>query len=127
MDVEFTVQDVFALTRPQWKFAATMEEASKAFHLAVAQDQKSAVAGRAMEVDEASSGPSSEDEHGDADDVEVFGEGDEESDSEEAEEGDVSHVLGPPFLGAPLLTLHMRRTQKVLRLTRATLTTRPSS
>jgi regulator of nonsense transcripts 2 len=35
MDVEFVVQDMFALLRPQWKVATTFEEASQAFGEAV--------------------------------------------------------------------------------------------
>lgn len=31
MDVEFDLQDVFALVRPQWKLVATLEEAGAAF------------------------------------------------------------------------------------------------
>ena len=31
MDVEFDLQDLFALVRPQWKMVATLEEAGAAF------------------------------------------------------------------------------------------------
>ena len=85
MDIEFTVQDIFALTRPQWKLAANLEEAAKAFQLAIAQDQKTAGADKAMDVDEASSGASTDDENADADEVEPYGDPDEESDSEDEE------------------------------------------
>ena len=40
MDIEFLIQDVFALTRPHWKLASNLDEASKAFQLAMVQDQK---------------------------------------------------------------------------------------
>ncbi|KAK4236638.1 armadillo-type protein [Achaetomium macrosporum] len=40
MDIEFLVQDIFALTRPQWKLASNLEEATKVFQLAIIQDQK---------------------------------------------------------------------------------------
>ncbi|KAF3055689.1 Regulator of nonsense transcripts 2 [Daldinia childiae] len=62
MDIEFIVQDTFSLTRPQWKLATTLEEATKAFQLAVAQDQKNAGLDKSVDQDEASSGASSEDE-----------------------------------------------------------------
>jgi regulator of nonsense transcripts 2 len=92
MDIEFIVQDVFALTRPQWKLASNIEEASRAFQLAVAQDQKTSGLEKAAEpADADSDGPSD----GEMDDVEAevdaeagIGEGDEESESdEEAEVG----------------------------------------
>lgn len=81
MDIEFTVQDVFALTRPQWKLASNLDEATKAFQLAVAQDQKMAGADKALEADDGTSGPSSDDGEGDGDEVEPF----DESASEEEE------------------------------------------
>src|SRR6266566_6604697 len=81
MDIEFIVQDTFALTRPQWKLASNLEEASKAFHLAVAQDQKTSGMDKATEADEASIEASSEDEIADEHDAE----GDDDSDSEEEE------------------------------------------
>lgn len=84
MDIEFTVQDIFALTRPQWKLASNLEEAAKAFQLAVAQDQKSAGVDKVGELDDASSS-SSDDENGDADDVENDNDGDDSSASEEEE------------------------------------------
>ncbi|KAI2780793.1 ARM repeat-containing protein [Daldinia loculata] len=62
MDIEFIVQDTFSLTRPQWKLATTLEEATKAFQLAVAQDQKNAGLDKGVDQDEASSDASSEDE-----------------------------------------------------------------
>lgn len=90
MDIEFIVQDVFALTRPQWKLASNIEEASRAFQLAVAQDQKTSGLDKAAEpADADSDGPSD----GEMDDVEAevdaeagIGEGDEDSESEEEAE-----------------------------------------
>ncbi|KXJ95607.1 MIF4G domain-containing protein [Microdochium bolleyi] len=79
MDIEFIVQDTFSLTRPQWKLATSMEEAVKAFQLAIAQDQKNAGGDKAGEQDDASSDSSSDDD-GDGDiDLPEAG-GDEESD-----------------------------------------------
>ncbi|KAL7895388.1 armadillo-type protein [Trichoderma sp. SZMC 28014] len=88
LDIEFLVLDTFALTRPQWKFVEDIEEATKAFQLAISQDQKTAGVDKAIEADDATSGPSSEDENGDMDDVEADGDGDDESVSEEEEEAE---------------------------------------
>ncbi|KAK4156234.1 armadillo-type protein [Chaetomidium leptoderma] len=63
MDIEFLVQDIFALTRPQWKLASNIEEATKVFQLAVAQDQKTSGLDKVMEQDDGLSGASSDDEH----------------------------------------------------------------
>lgn len=86
--------DTFALTRPQWKFVEDIEEATKAFQLAISQDQKTAGVDKVIEADDATSGPSSEDENGDMDDVEADGDGDDESVSEEEEEAEVRY--NPP-------------------------------
>ncbi|KAI0852441.1 ARM repeat-containing protein [Daldinia vernicosa] len=92
MDIEFIVQDTFSLTRPQWKLATTLEEATKAFQLAVAQDQKNAGLDKSADQDEASSGASSEDEgdggEGDGDGDIVLPEADGD-DSELDDEDDV--------------------------------------
>ena len=86
MDIEFIVQDIFALTRPQWKLASNFDEASKAFQLAVAQDQKTSGLDKAIDQDDAPSEASSDDEN--ADDL-PDPDGDEESGSEEEEEAEV--------------------------------------
>lgn len=65
MDIEFIVQDIYALTRPQWKLASNLEEASKAFQLAITQDQKTSGLDKAAEQDDASSGASSDEGEGD--------------------------------------------------------------
>lgn len=65
MDIEFLVQDIFALTRPQWKLASNIEEATKVFQFAVAQDQKTSGLGKVAEQDDAMSEVSSDDENGD--------------------------------------------------------------
>lgn len=90
MDIEFIVQDVFALTRPQWKLASNIEEASKAFQLAMAQDAKTSGIDKAAEPEEPDSDGSSDDGMGDneADTGIPEADGDEES---EEEEDDVSH------------------------------------
>lgn len=82
MDIEFIIQDTFALTRPQWKLASNLEEASKAFQLAIAQDQKVSGADKIIDPDDASIGSSSDDEDGDADLPEAEAD-EEETDSED--------------------------------------------
>jgi len=88
MDIEFIVQDIFALTRPQWKLASNLEEASRVFQLAMAQDQKSSGLDKLAEQDDATSGASSDDEN--ADDLPIpDGEGEEDSSGSEDEEAEV--------------------------------------
>lgn len=89
MDIEFSIHDVFSLTRPQWKLASNLEEAAKAFQLAVAQDQKASGAEKAADAYEPSSGPSSDEENIDADELDAEGEDDDSaSDEEEAEDAE---------------------------------------
>jgi regulator of nonsense transcripts 2 len=52
MDIEFIVQDIFALTRPQWKLASNIEEAGEAFRLAMVQDQKTSGTEKSVEPEE---------------------------------------------------------------------------
>jgi len=82
MDIDFIVQDIFALTRPQWKLASNIEEASKVFQLAVAQDQKSTGQDKGIEQDDRTSEASSDDENGD----------DQDDDDESASEGEEAEV-----------------------------------
>jgi regulator of nonsense transcripts 2 len=91
MDIEFIVQDIFALTRPQWKLASNLEEAAKAFQLAVAQDQKTSGLDKLAEADDGMSGGSSDEENGDDMDL-VEPEDDDESGSEE---GDIEAEVCP--------------------------------
>lgn len=63
MDIEFLVQDIFALTRPQWKLASNIEEATKVFQLAMAQDQKTSGLDKIVEQDDGTSAASSDDEN----------------------------------------------------------------
>jgi len=83
MDIEFIVQDVFALTRPQWKLASNIEEASKAFQLAMAQDQKTSGMDKVLEAEaEADDSDSSDDDMGDIGLPPAEVDGDSESDDE---------------------------------------------
>jgi len=90
MDIEFIVQDVFALTRPQWKLASNLEEASRAFQLAMAQDQKTSGMDKAAEPEDPDSDGSSDDGIGDNDAETGLPEADAEEDSESDEDVDVS-------------------------------------
>jgi len=85
MDIEFIVQDTYLLTRPQWKLATNLEEATKAFQLAIAQDNKNSGVEKAPDTDDMSV-------HSSSDDDGVEGEGevaDAEADSDrESELGD---------------------------------------
>lgn len=108
MDIEFIVQDTFSLTRPQWKLATNLEEASKAFQLAITQDQKNAGLDKTAEQDDASSDTSSDDDgvEGDGDIVlpEAEGDGDEDIDSED-EDADVSSYNHSTFTSPKLTTV----------------------
>ena len=93
MDIEFIVQDTFSLTRPQWKLATNLEEASKAFQLAITQDQKNAGLDKNVEQDDASSDATFDDDggEGDGDMILPEAEGDEEDgESGEDEDGEVN-------------------------------------
>ncbi|KAI6382007.1 hypothetical protein MCOR25_000887 [Pyricularia grisea] len=93
MDIEFIVQDTYALTRPQWKLATNLEEASKAFQMAIAQDQKNSGIDKVLEQDDGTSGPSSDDGEGDGDDLNIADvDEDEDVESDEDEDHDGSHV-----------------------------------
>ncbi|KAI0158461.1 MIF4G domain-containing protein [Pestalotiopsis sp. NC0098] len=87
MDIEFIVQDVYSLTRPQWKLATSLEEASKAFQLAIAQDQKNAGVDSAAdpdpEADDDAESVASSDEEGDGDAIVPEGDGEEDPNSED--------------------------------------------
>lgn len=52
MDIEFVVQDTFALVRPQWKIAADLTEAAGIFAEACANNYKASEADKAAEVEE---------------------------------------------------------------------------
>ena len=65
MDVDFIVQDTFALVRPQWKLATNLDEAGRAFADAVAQNYKTQEAAKQTEPDESDDETSSEDAVGD--------------------------------------------------------------
>lgn len=88
MDIEFIVQDTYSLVRPQWKLATNLEEASKAFQLAIMQDQKNAGLDKTIEPDDAESDTSSDDDGGEGDENLVLPEDDGEEDSNSEDEED---------------------------------------
>lgn len=61
MDIEFIVQDTYALTRPQWKLASDLSEAAQLFGEAVAQNYKVQEADKAPEPDDDAESSSSDD------------------------------------------------------------------
>ena len=83
MDIDFMMQDTFALTRPQWKLASDFDEAGRAFADAVAQNYKSQEAEKAAEPEDADDGSSSD--GGDDDELQVPEMDDVHSSSEEVE------------------------------------------
>lgn len=89
MDIEFIVQDIYSLTRPQWKLASNLEEASRIFQLAVAQDQKNSGLNKPAEPEEPDTSESSDD------DGERLPEPDPDADEEssESEEVDVCFLF----------------------------------
>ena len=52
MDVDFTVQDTFALMRPQWKIAPTFDDAGRAFAEMVKQNYSLQESERTVELEE---------------------------------------------------------------------------
>ncbi|KAK4465274.1 regulator of nonsense transcripts 2 [Cladorrhinum samala] len=98
MDIEFLVQDIFALTRPQWKIASNFSEASEVFRLAVAQDHKSSGLDKATEQadqDDRTSEASSDDEDN-ADDVQLVDD-DEDVNSEDGDAEDQDSDQHSPY------------------------------
>jgi regulator of nonsense transcripts 2 len=88
MDIEFIVQDTFSLTRPQWKLATNLDEATKAFQLAIAQDQKNAGLDKVVDPDDADSEASSDDEGMEGDDMLPEADGEEDENSEDEDDND---------------------------------------
>ncbi len=88
MDIEFIVQDIFSLTRPQWRLASNLDEASRSFQLAVASDQKNSGLNKPAEPEEPDSSESS------SDDGERLPQRDADEESSDSEEVDVgSHQV----------------------------------
>ncbi|KAF7592230.1 hypothetical protein BBP40_000502 [Aspergillus hancockii] len=83
MDVDFLVQDTFSMTRPQWKLVTDLQEATRIFGEAVAQNYKTQDTERPAEQDDDDAESSSSDD-GFEDDVMPEVEEEQES-SDEAE------------------------------------------
>lgn len=84
MDIDFAVQDAYALVRPDWKLVYNLDEAGKLFADAVKQNYQTAAIDKAAEADEEES-ESDVDDGGD-DEVQIpEGVEDEKSSGEEAE------------------------------------------
>ena len=52
MDIDFIVQDTFAIIRPQWKLATNLEEASRCFAEVVKQNYKTLEMEKSIEPEE---------------------------------------------------------------------------
>ncbi|PWY90751.1 ARM repeat-containing protein [Aspergillus heteromorphus CBS 117.55] len=85
MDVDFLVQDTFSMTRPQWKLATDLEEATQIFSEAVAQNFKTQNAERPTDPEEDDSESSSSDEGLEEDAIPEAEDDQESSDEAEAE------------------------------------------
>lgn len=92
MDIDFMIQDTFALTRPQWKLVTDLEEAGRAFAEAVTQNYKSQEPEKVVEPEEIEDDASSD--GGDEDELRVPDMEDAHSSSEELE----PEVSGTVFL-----------------------------
>lgn len=87
MDIDFVIQDTFALLRPQWKTANTLEEASQAFSEACKQNYQNAAVNRAAELEEPDEGEISDDAR---DDRDISNDDGDEDKSSGDEDGDVA-------------------------------------
>lgn len=68
MDIEFLIQDTFALTRPNWKLATTLDEAGLAFAELTKGSYKTQEVDKTVEAEAQEDDPSSE-EDGEDDDL----------------------------------------------------------
>ena len=64
MDVDFIVQDTYAVIRPQWKITSDFDEAGRLFADAVAENYKSGEQEKAAELEEVEEDESSEENEG---------------------------------------------------------------
>jgi regulator of nonsense transcripts 2 len=86
MDVEFIVQDAYALTRPQWKLITNLDEASQAFGEAVKQNYQTAAADKPVEQEDEDASASDDDLDGLEDEDVVMPDGDGDDSSSDSEE-----------------------------------------
>lgn len=83
MDVEFIVQDAYALVRPQWKLITDLDEASRVFGEAVKQNYQPTAADKPTEPEDEDESASDDDVDGPEDDDVVVPEGDDKSSDED--------------------------------------------
>ena len=83
MDVDFIVQDTYAVVRPQWKIASDFDEAGRLFAETVAENYKTDEPEKTVEIEEAEEYESSED--GEAEDIAGPEMDDRQSSSDEVE------------------------------------------
>lgn len=88
MDMDFVVQDTFALLRPQWKIASTLEEASQAFAEACKQNYQNTASGKPQGSEEPEDAEVSDDDARDGEGVR--GDEDEEDKSSDDEAPDAN-------------------------------------
>lgn len=91
MDVEFIIQDAFALVRPQWKMAANLEDAGAAFAASVKQNYRLQDQEKLMDTEPVDDELSSEEDM-DEEDLPVPYVDDEQSSSDEADVGGDTEV-----------------------------------
>lgn len=94
MDIDFMVQDSFALTRPQWKLVTDFEEAGRLFANLVKQKFKSQGSEK-LQVPEPAEDEASSSDDGDGEDAPVpeMDDGQESSDEAEAEVSRIDHFV----------------------------------
>lgn len=88
MDADFIVHDTYSITRPQWKIAGDLQEATLLFSEAVAQNYRTQDAGKPMEPEEDDAESSSSDEGLEEDAIPEV--------DEEQESSDEAEVSIPP-------------------------------
>ncbi|EAU32936.1 conserved hypothetical protein [Aspergillus terreus NIH2624] len=91
MDIDFLVKDTYSMTRPQWKLATDLEEATALFSEAVAQNFKTQDSERPVEPDEDDAESSSSDDDLEEDAMPEVDEEQESSDEAEASAPNAEH------------------------------------
>lgn len=100
MDIEFIVQDAFAMTRPQWKLATSLEEAGGLFAEAVKQNYDKSATGHNAEPEDVDDDSGSDDgrDGDDKEDEEI------EARNHEAGSSDDEADVGPPATTCRFIT-----------------------
>ncbi|KAF1361461.1 nonsense-mediated mRNA decay factor [Lizonia empirigonia] len=88
MDVEFILQDAYALVRPQWKLITDLDEASRVFGEAVKQNYQITATDKPAEPEDEEESASDDDVDGPEDDDVVMPEGEDKSSDEDEEDSD---------------------------------------